>query len=286
VGLAIYNSTILDIAFPPFLFRKLVAAAPQQKRTDPHLGLKPTWKPEISDLAQFDPVLAKSLQYILDYEGDLAEDIGATYEVISDRHGVYKKFYLGSNVDKVVDKYNRDEYVRLYLEYLLDRSVRKQFEAFARGFFNVCGGNALSLFHGEEIERLIRGSGDLNFSILRGSAVYENWKETEDGPEIREIEEVENIFPVVAWFWDLMDHAGPDDQKRVLRWITGSDRIPATGIASLVLKIQRLGDDSDRLPQSRTCYNMLQLWNYSSKRVFVNKFWYAVMQSGEGFALK
>ena len=29
LGLAIYNSTILDVALPPFAFRKLLAAAPQ-----------------------------------------------------------------------------------------------------------------------------------------------------------------------------------------------------------------------------------------------------------------
>lgn len=287
LGLAIYNFTILDVPFPPFLFRKLVAAAPQQKGFDPHQGWKPAWKPDLSDLAQYDPMLAKNLQYILDYEGDLAEEVCATFDVETQHHGTYHKISLTKDgLEKIVDKDNREEYVRLYVEHLLDKSIRKQFEAFARGFYNVCAGTAFSLFKGDEVEYLIRGSGDLNFSMLRGTTVYDNWKLDEEMPEIATAEEVEQTFPVIKWFWELMSHADMEDQKRVLRWITGSDRIPATGIGGLKFRIQRLGGDSGHLPQCRTCFNTLQLWNYSSKRAFVTKFWYAVIQSGEGFGLK
>ncbi len=72
----------------------------------------------------------------------------------------------------------------------------------------------------------------------------------------------------------------------MLRWITGSDRIPSAGVGSgLVLRVQCLGPDCERLPQARTCFNVLQLWNYATRRCFVRKFWYAVVES-EGFGLK
>jgi E3 ubiquitin-protein ligase HECTD2 len=286
LGLAIYNFTILDVPFPPFLFRKLAAAAPPNMGVDLHQGWRPTWRPDLSDLAQYDPPLARNLQQILEYEGNIVNDIGMIFQIDSDAFGKIQHYPLvpgGEN--RVVTKKNREEYVDLYTEYVLDKSIRKQFEPFARGFFNVCGGNALSLFRGEEIELLIRGSGDLDFMVLRGSVVYENWKLAPNEKELTQSETVEKEFPVVKWFWEFMALSGPDDQRRVLRWITGSDRIPATGIGSLVLRIQSLGEDCDRLPQARTCFNMLQLWNYKSRTSFIRKFWYAVVES-EGFGMK
>jgi E3 ubiquitin-protein ligase HECTD2 len=286
LGLAIYNFTILDVPFPPFLFRKLAAAAPPNMGADLHQGWRPSWRPELSDLAQYDPTLAQNLQQILEYEGNIADDIGVVFQIDSDVYGKVQHYPLvpgGEN--RIVTKKTREEYVDLYVEFTLDKSIRKQFEPFARGFFNVCGGNALSLFRGEEIELLVRGSGDLDFSVLRGSVLYENWKTGDDEPEMTQAVEVEAQFPVVKWFWELMSLAGVDDQRRVLRWITGSDRIPATGIGSLVLRIQCLGNDYDRLPQARTCFNMLQLWNYKSRLSFIRKFWYAVVES-EGFGMK
>jgi E3 ubiquitin-protein ligase HECTD2 len=286
LGLAIYNFTILDVPFPPFLFRKLAAAAPPNMGQDIHQGWRPSWRPDIGDLGQYDPALARNLQQILDYEGNIVDDIGAVFQVDSVAFGKVQHFPLvPGGAKRIVNKKNREEYVDLYVDFLLDRSVRRQFEPFARGFFNVCGGNALSLFRGQEIELLIRGSGEVNLGSLRGSVAYENWKESEEGEEVKSRGEVEAKFPVVRWFWELMELSDLADQQRVLRWITGSDRIPATGISNLELTIQCLGADCERLPQSRTCFNMLQLWNYASRRCFINKFWYAVVES-EGFGLK
>jgi E3 ubiquitin-protein ligase HECTD2 len=258
-------------------------------RTDLH----PVWRPELSDLAQLDPALARNLQAVLDYEGNIAEDISVVFQVDSDVYGrpVSTPLVPGGE-SRVVTKKTREEYVDLYVEYVLDKSIRKQFEPFARGFFNVCGGAALSLFRGEEIELLIRGSGDLDINVLRGTTVYENFQtptttsiSAENPTEVTEPVAVEAAFPVVRWFWELLALAGSDDQRRVLRWITGSDRIPATGMGGLILRIQCLGDDCDRLPQARTCFNTLQIWNYSRRAVFVRKFWMAVVESG-GFGMK
>jgi E3 ubiquitin-protein ligase HECTD2 len=275
----------LDVPFPPFLFRKLMAAAPPNMGAELHQGWRPTWRPELKDLALYDPALARNLQYVLDYEGNITEDIGLVFQIDSNTYGKVQHTTLVPNGDnRVVNKKNREEYVDLYVEHVLDKSIRKQFEPFARGFFNVCGGNALSFFRGEEIELLIRGSGELNFMGLRDSVEYTNWRLTEDGAEITKSEEVEANFPVVKWFWQLMALSGADDQRRVLRWITGSDRLPASGMRTLTLEIQCLGNSDERLPQARTCFNMLQLWNYKSRLSFIRKFWYAVVES-EGFGL-
>ena len=37
----------------------------------------------------------------------------------------------------------REQYVDVYIDYYLNKSVEKQFEAFATGFHRVCGGKVL-----------------------------------------------------------------------------------------------------------------------------------------------
>lgn len=178
---------------------------------------------------------------------------------------------------------NRRDFVESYIHYLLETSVSRQYEPFKRGFFTVCGGNALSLFRPEEIELLIRGSDEpLDITSLRGVAVYEGWPS--GSPPDRQ--------PQVRWFWDAFENAKAVDQRKLLTFITGSDRIPAMGATNLVVKLQLLHSvkkggvlDTERFPTARTCFNTLVLHPYGSKEQLEQKLWMAVSES-EGFGLK
>lgn len=179
---------------------------------------------------------------------------------------------------------NRGDFVDLYIHYLLDSSVSRQYEPFKRGFFTVCGGNALSLFRPQEIELLVRGSDEpLDISSLRAVAVYEGVSQGVAG-------RLSATTPQVEWFWDTLERASPLSQRKLLSFITGSDRIPAMGATNLVIKIQLLqrdagGAEIDRFPTARTCFNTLVLHPYKSREILEWKLWVAVEES-EGFGLK
>ncbi len=79
--------------------------------------------------------------------------------------------------------------------------------------------------------------------------------------------------PRVRWFWESFEHASPQDQRKLLLFITGSDRIPAMGAASLKIRISCLGDDCGRYPLARTCFNMLSLWKYGSRQKLERMLW-------------
>jgi E3 ubiquitin-protein ligase HECTD2 len=276
LGLAIYNSTILDIAFPHFAFRKLLAAGPSvAPGSPPHA--KPMMTYTLDDLAEFRPALANGLQQLLEFEGDVESIFCRDFVADVERYGQVVQVPLCPGGEKkAVTNANRREFVDLYVRYLLDISVSRQFEPFKRGFFTVCGGNALSLFRPEEIELLIRGSDEpLDIASLRAVAIYENW----GVPNPAETE------PVIVWFWQSFEKAKPDDQRKLLGFITGSDRIPAMGAANLVIKLSCLGKDSLRFPVARTCFNMLSLWRYDSYQKLERMLWRAVGDS-EGFGLK
>lgn len=276
LGLAIYNSTILDVALPPFVFRKLLAAGPT-----PAPGAtshaKPSMSYSLEDLAEFRPVLAHGLRQLLDFDGDVEATFCRDFVADVERYGQISQVPLCVDGEKrPVTNTNRREFVDLYVRYILDTAVTRQFEPFKRGFFTVCGGNALSLFRPEEIELLIRGSYEpLDIASLRVVAVCDNW----GVPNAAETE------PVISWFWESFQAAKSMDQRKLLSFITGSDRIPAMGATNLVIKVSCLGDDSMRFPVARTCFNMLSLWRYSSREKLEEKLWRAVHES-EGFGLK
>ncbi|KAI9892950.1 MAG: putative E3 ubiquitin-protein ligase [Vezdaea aestivalis] len=276
MGLAIYNSTILDVALPPFAFRKLLSSAHNYGTHGPlHSRTNPGWT--LDDLAELRPSLASGLRQMLDFEGNVEETFCRDFVAEMDKYGEVTQIPLCVNGEKrAVTNTNRREFVNLYVQYLLDAAVARQFEPFKRGFFTVCGGNALSLFRSEEIELLIRGSDEpLDVLSLKAVAHYENW-----GPGANA-----SLEPVVCWFWTAFEESNPKRQRKLLSFITGSDRIPAMGAASLVIKLSRLGDDSERFPAARTCFNMLQLYRYRTRAKFERKLWTAVEES-EGFGLK
>jgi E3 ubiquitin-protein ligase HECTD2 len=280
LGLAIYNSTILDVALPPFAFRKLLGAAPAPApATAPSHWVPPKQAPvwTLDDLAEYRPQLARGLQRLLDCDGDVVPSFGLTFHIDVDRYGAAESVPLcPGGMTKPVTNANRREYVALYVQHLLETSVARQFDPFKRGFYTVCGGNALSLFRPEEIELLIRGSDEaLDVDTLRGAATYQNWGSKQ--PEKTE--------PTIQWFWQSFAEASPQRQRRLLLFISGSDRIPATGAASLSISLSCLGDDCGRFPTARTCFNTLSLWRCRSRERLESLLWRAVYES-EGFGFQ
>lgn len=299
LGLAIYNSTILDVALPPFAFRKLLASAPASASSSAAAsnitsitGTKGQMTYTLDDLAEYRPSLAAGLQQLLDFPGDVESTYCWCFVVPIERYGVVIDHPLMSNgANTPVTNANRVEFVDLYIRYLLDGAVARQFEPFKRGFFTVCAGNALSLFRAEEIELLVRGSDEaLDVNSVRAVAVYENWKQPSP-PHLLLPNPADNE-PVIKWFWAAFASAAPARQRKLLTFVTGSDRIPAVGATSLVLRIVCGGDgvrntseEQARYPIARTCFNMLVLWRYQSLAILEAKLWGAVEES-EGFGLK
>ena len=87
------------------------------------------------------------------YEEDDFEDIfSLNFTVSTDYLGQMIVTELKANGTNIaVTKENRQEYCDLYVDFLLNKSVEKQFSHFAQGFHRVCGGKMLHLFHPQEL---------------------------------------------------------------------------------------------------------------------------------------
>ncbi|XP_077977108.1 ubiquitin-protein ligase E3A-like isoform X2 [Glandiceps talaboti] len=254
LGLAIYNGVILDIHFPAAIYKKL-----QGESLD------------LQDLIENQPSLGRGLKDLLEYEDDVEFTFCYTFQISYQSMGEMVTVDLIPNGSQIpVTNQNREEFVRLYVRHLLEDSIATQFEAFARGFRLVCGGDALKLFRGDEIELLICGSPDLDFNAFESSTTYE------DG--------FTRKHPTIRAFWSVVHSLDDDRKKKLLNFITGSDRVPLKGLSSLPIVIQRNGRDSDRLPTAMTCFNRLLLPSYANKEKLKERLLTAIEYS-KGFGL-
>ncbi|XP_053460972.1 probable E3 ubiquitin-protein ligase HERC3 isoform X2 [Nycticebus coucang] len=254
-GLAIYNSTVVDLHFPLALYKKLLNV-----------------KPGLEDLKELSPTEGRSLQELLDYPGEDVEDTFClNFTICRESYGVVEQKKLIPEGDKVtVCKDNRQEFVDAYVNYVFQISVHEWYTAFSSGFLKVCGGKVLELFQPSELRAMMVGSSNYSWEELEETAIYKG--------------DYSATHPTVKLFWETFHEFPLEKKKKFLLFLTGSDRIPIYGMASLQIVIQSTASGEEYLPVAHTCYNLLDLPKYSSKDVLCARLTQA-LDNYEGFSL-
>ncbi|KAJ3051954.1 hypothetical protein HK097_007043 [Rhizophlyctis rosea] len=218
-GLALYNGVMVGVNFPRLFWKKILDEVPT-----------------LADVKEAFPSLGRGLEQLLEWEdGDVADIFLRTFEISYDVYGQVKSFPLVDGGEELlVTNENRKEYVDLYVQHYTVQSVKRQFSAFRRGFWKVCGGKALQMCRPSELELMVCGipSMNLDFVALEETAQYD------DG--------YEPSHYVIEWFWDIVHEMNLEKKKKLLEFVTASDRVPAKGLGGLTFVIQRNGPDSDR----------------------------------------
>ncbi|XP_029465723.1 probable E3 ubiquitin-protein ligase HECTD2 isoform X2 [Rhinatrema bivittatum] len=268
MGLAVYNSITLDIRFPPCCYKKLLSPPIVPCDQNTLVGIAVV---TLDDLYQIMPELAHGLSELLSYEGNVEEDFYSTFQVFQEEFGVIKSYNLKPSGDKIpVTNQNRKEYVQLYVDFLLNKSIYKQFASFYYGFHSVCDSNALMLLRPEEVEILVCGNPELDMYALQKNTQYDGFVKTD---------------PTVRYFWDVVLGYSLDLQKKLLHFATGSDRVPVGGMADLNFKISKNETSTNWLPIAHTCFNQLCLPTYKSKKELKQKLTIAI-SNAEGFGIE
>ena len=86
-------------------------------------------------------------------------------------------------------------------------------------------------------------------------------------------------------FWEIYDKMVEEDKRKLLKFITGTDRVPPSGMMFKMKLLIKKCDDIDRLPSALTCISQLLLPPYPSKEIMESKLYYAI-QYFEGFGFK
>jgi hypothetical protein len=167
----------------------------------------------------------------------------------------------------LVTNANREHYVKDYIFWLTDKSIRPQYEAFARGFHACLDRTALSIFTAEALQSFIEGVQEIDIEGLQASTVYDGYTADDQ---------------VIRWFWEAVKSWDHRRKKLLLEFVTASDRVPVNGVSVIGFVIQNNGPSDEILPRSMTCFATLLLPQYSSKEVLERRLGIAV-EHAKGF---
>lgn len=168
---------------------------------------------------------------------------------------------LPGGASQVVTNENVKLYVRLLSEAYLCSEIRQQVECLCRGFWDVLPPSVLleSGITPQELGMLLSGTPGLSLFDWRQHA-----KEAIDDHCVLSKEAAEQV---VSHFWLVVDGMDDDQRRNLLRFVTGSGRLPVGGFASLnppfTIVVTTAGSP-DHLPLASTCLNRLTLYASTS----------------------
>jgi len=298
VSLAVYNGLTLPVTFPKALYRKL-------------LGRPIT---ELHHIADGWPQTASGLTKLLEWDekDGLVEDVFTlTYEFSVQVFGEHITREMkparrrsststpsssteeewpqfpdmawqsagkpgpqaenpGLDVAPMVTNENRNAYVSDYIRYLTDVSVRRQFDAFARGFHACLHPKSLLLLTPNILQSVVEGVQDIDIGELRQYTRYVGWDAN---------------HPTIRDFWSIVKRYDDGMKRKLLEFVTASDRVPVGGVKNMLFILQKNGTEDEpngRLPTSYTCYGTLLLPEYRDKDMLRERLAMA-LENAQGF---
>jgi hypothetical protein len=275
MSLAVFNGLTLPVTFPKALYCKLLG-----------------WP--VTDLEHIEdgwPDLASGLTTLQEWDENngLVEDIFArTYE--------FSVFTYGSHVTRDMTKNqpwpqttsasvpsdensedaplvtgkNRDDYVNDYINYLTNVSIQPQYSAFEKGFRACLDPKSLTLLNPQTLQSLVEVVQEIDVSELRRYTRYVGWDAS---------------HRTVKDFWSIVKRYDDRMKRKLLEFVTASDRVPVGGMRNLQFVVQKNGEEEGNdghLPTAYTCYGTLLLPEYKDKEVLRQRMGMA-LENAQGF---
>jgi len=264
VAKALLDGQLLDVYFTRSFYKHI-------------LGVKVTYH----DIEAIDPGYYKNLKWML--ENDISDFLDLTFTIDADeeKHILYEKTEVtdcelipgGRNVR--VTEENKHEYVDLVAEHRLTTAIRPQINAFMESFNGLVPRELISIFNDKELELLISGLPEIDFEDLKANTEYNGYN---------------SASPVVQWFWEVVQSFSKEDMARLLQFITGTSKVPLEGFKALQgisgtqrFQIHKAYGSRERLPSAHTCFNQLDLPDYSAKEQLQERLLLAIHEANEGF---
>ncbi|MQL76681.1 hypothetical protein Taro_009068 [Colocasia esculenta] len=264
VGKALFDGQLLDVHFTRSFYKHI-------------LGVKVTYH----DIEAVDPDYFKNLKWML--ENDISDVLDLTFTMDADEEKLilyeraevtdYELVPGGRNM-KVTEE-NKHEYVDLVAEHRLTTAIRPQINAFMEGFIDLIPKDLISIFNDKELELLISGLPDIDLDDLRANTEYSGYN---------------NVSPVIQWFWEVVQGFSKEDKARLLQFVTGTSKVPLEGFSALQgisgpqrFQIHKAYGSTNHLPSAHTCFNQLDLPEYSSKEQLQERLLLAIHEANEGF---
>ncbi|KAG6372317.1 hypothetical protein JVT61DRAFT_7757 [Boletus reticuloceps] len=225
------------------------------------------------DVEWVDPEYYNSLCWILENDPTPLE---LTFSVEADEFGRNRIFPLKPEGETIpITLENRREFVQLSANFRLYSSISEQIENLVAGFYEIIPKELITIFNEQELELLISGTPDIDVDEWRAATEYNGYTSSD---------------PVIVWWWRALKSFNREERAKVLSFATGTSRVPLNGFVDLQgvqgvqrFSIHRAYGDPDRLPQAHTCFNQIDLPQYSSYEMLRQQLLLAINEGGEGF---
>lgn len=304
-GLALYNGCSLSVTMPLAFYRKL-------------LGLPVD---RIEHIEDGWPDLAAGLQKLLDWDekdGSVEDVFCRTYEFSVDVVGrtvtrdmnetcllnepwpQFSQLPATSHTSKadaeaseapMVTNANKEFYATDYIKHLTDVSIAPQFEAFKQGFMRPLHPQSLKLFSPQLMREVIEGVQTIDVDELEKITRYEGFKRSDR---------------TIQMFWSVVREYSQAELKKLLEFVTASDRVPVGGMSGVQFSINKNGEDltelselpayeegghdqgwrekggKGKLPLAYTCFGILLLAEYRDREVLKRKL-ASALENARGF---
>merc|ERR1712178_159870 len=217
LGHAIFSGCMLPAFFPQVLYALLLRdLRPSNSRPF-----------TLADLASASPQMARSLEQLLEYEGDDFAELFCCLD-----------WPRGSELTSE----NRREHVESYVQWYFSERYSSQLQPLCDGFRAVVGQSKLlqaGLVDAPQLEQILCGvERPVDASTLRVGAIMRDWQPSDAG--------------YLDAFWEVLSELRAEDLRRFVVFVTACGRAPPRGWQDLSLTIQRNGDEDDRLPTAFT----------------------------------
>ncbi|XP_061505720.1 E3 ubiquitin-protein ligase Nedd-4 isoform X4 [Anopheles gambiae] len=255
-GMAIYHGKLLDAFFIRPFYKMML-----QKSID------------LKDMEAVDTEYYNSLLYIKEND---PSTLMLTFSVDEESFGTTNQRELKPNgADLEVSNENKDEYIRLVIDWRFEARVKDQMQAFLEGVSSLVPLHLLKIFDENELELLMCGIQSIDVNDWKKNTMYKG--------------DYYANHAVVQWFWRAVLSFNNEMRSRLLQFVTGTSRVPMNGFKELygsngpqLFTIEKWGTVNN-FPRAHTCFNRLDLPPYESYAQLKEKLISAI-EGSQGFA--
>ncbi|XP_073839651.1 E3 ubiquitin-protein ligase Nedd4 isoform X6 [Musca autumnalis] len=255
-GMAVYHGKLLDAFFIRPFYKMMLE--------------KPI---DLKDMESVDTEYYNSLMWIKEND---PRQLELTFCVDEDTFGQKSQHELkpgGANIE-VTDE-NKDEYIKLVIEWRFVARVKEQMTAFLQGFGSIIPLTLIKIFDEHELELLMCGIQNIDVKDWRENTLYKG--------------DYHQNHIIIQWFWRAVLSFPNEMRSRLLQFVTGTSRVPMNGFKELygsngpqMFTIEKWGTPNN-YPRAHTCFNRLDLPPYEGYLQLKDKLIKAI-EGSQGFA--
>ena len=160
---------------------------------------------------------------------------------------------------------NLKEFIELSKKAKINESAH-QMEMIKEGFNSVINIKICQILTWRQLEEYVCGKHKIDIEFLKENTDYEGYDEKDQ---------------IVQWFWEWLSECDDDQKVLYLKFVWGKTRLPKKENLGASHRICSMTGGDSVFPHAATCFFMIKIPRYSSKKVLVDKLTYSIMNCTE-----